>query len=488
MYDSIIVGAGAVGLVAAQKLASLGQRVALVELGQDSTRPVLSGDSVEFTASEHAGATRGWGAGLGGTTRLWGGQLWAWEAYEFEARPHVETTAWPYGRSDLEPAYQEFLRMLGAGPAVSRGALQSDDALSSEATRSSVFYDKASVWLPWRKRNFYRVLGTDLDSSPRVNVFGGARADAVEIGDSRIRLRVSTDTGWSDIEGHSLLLCSGTLGNIGLLQRWGLSTSPWLGRGFMDHVSATYQTFVIEDPVRFALAAGSWYDGSTLRTPKLVLHPSYARSDSLLNACAHWDIDLPPDHPLAAVRAALRGRQSGAAMPAGDALRAMAKTPGAMASAAYLVGGFRRRPVPKGAQVRLQIEVEQPPRFESAVEWTSERRSDAELEMNWFVGAEEKRTFSEFGRAIAAAIDIETLGIRPTGPPTLEAPFNDTYHMMGGVRISEDASEGVVDRSCRLHEFPNVRVLGAGAFPSGGVANPTMTSAALTLRVLQDVT
>ena len=57
------------------------------------------------------------------------------------------------------------------------------------------------------------------------------------------------------------------------------------------------------------------------------------------------------------------------------------------------------------------------------------------------------------------------------------------YHWMGATRMSESPSEGCVDPNLRYHDLENLYVLSSAVFPSASSANPTMTLAALTLRL-----
>ena len=59
-------------------------------------------------------------------------------------------------------------------------------------------------------------------------------------------------------------------------------------------------------------------------------------------------------------------------------------------------------------------------------------------------------------------------------------------HPLGGLRMSADASTGVVNDRCRSHDFKNLYILGGGAFCSTGSFNPTLTIAALALRAFND--
>jgi choline dehydrogenase-like flavoprotein len=57
------------------------------------------------------------------------------------------------------------------------------------------------------------------------------------------------------------------------------------------------------------------------------------------------------------------------------------------------------------------------------------------------------------------------------------------YHHMGTTRMSNDASQGVVDTNCRVHSSPNLYVAGSAVFPTSGAATPTFTIVALALRL-----
>jgi len=64
-------------------------------------------------------------------------------------------------------------------------------------------------------------------------------------------------------------------------------------------------------------------------------------------------------------------------------------------------------------------------------------------------------------------------------PATLHA---FSTHDVGGTRMGIDPSRSVVDAYGRLHDLPNVFVLGGSTFPTHGGLNPTLTMQALALR------
>jgi choline dehydrogenase-like flavoprotein len=49
--------------------------------------------------------------------------------------------------------------------------------------------------------------------------------------------------------------------------------------------------------------------------------------------------------------------------------------------------------------------------------------------------------------------------------------------------MSDDPDQGVVDRNCRVHGVSNLFVAGGSVFPTAGALQPSLTIAALALRL-----
>jgi choline dehydrogenase-like flavoprotein len=56
-------------------------------------------------------------------------------------------------------------------------------------------------------------------------------------------------------------------------------------------------------------------------------------------------------------------------------------------------------------------------------------------------------------------------------------------HHMGTTRMHEDTRFGVVDAHGRVHDMDNLYIAGSSVFPTAGASNPTLTIAALALRL-----
>ena len=64
-----------------------------------------------------------------------------------------------------------------------------------------------------------------------------------------------------------------------------------------------------------------------------------------------------------------------------------------------------------------------------------------------------------------------------------ELPYTDASHHLGTTRMSANPKTGVVDANCQVHGLENLYITGSSVFPTAGHANPTLTIAAMSLRL-----
>jgi choline dehydrogenase-like flavoprotein len=91
----------------------------------------------------------------------------------------------------------------------------------------------------------------------------------------------------------------------------------------------------------------------------------------------------------------------------------------------------------------------------------------------------------ELRLAQVADIDLPP-ALSVTGlPPVPPRPWHNlgVWHHMGTTRMHDSAQLGVVDRNCKVHGINNLFVAGSSVFPTYGANFPTITIAALALRL-----
>lgn len=88
-------------------------------------------------------------------------------------------------------------------------------------------------------------------------------------------------------------------------------------------------------------------------------------------------------------------------------------------------------------------------------------------------------------RTHEAALDITTMLAEARGCRDVASigAYHRAHHHMGTCRMSSDPALGVVDANCKVHSVNNLYLAGASVFPTGGGRQPTLTVAALGLRL-----
>jgi choline dehydrogenase-like flavoprotein len=72
---------------------------------------------------------------------------------------------------------------------------------------------------------------------------------------------------------------------------------------------------------------------------------------------------------------------------------------------------------------------------------------------------------------------------RPDAAIVHRATAAGVSHWLGATRMAESAAHGCVDPDLRYHGLANLSILSASTFPSGSSVGPTLTLAALALRL-----
>jgi choline dehydrogenase-like flavoprotein len=91
---------------------------------------------------------------------------------------------------------------------------------------------------------------------------------------------------------------------------------------------------------------------------------------------------------------------------------------------------------------------------------------------------------------ISAVMQSILKTLNPVGDillPNNQSEHKGAGHIMGTCRMGTNKTNSVVDRECRSHEHPNLFIGGSSVFPTVGTANPTLTVAALSLRIADSI-
>jgi choline dehydrogenase-like flavoprotein len=270
------------------------------------------------------------------------------------------------------------------------------------------------------------------------------------------------------------------------------NSSGLVGRYFQDHVS--FIAGAVEPASRKAMQHlfDPRYVGGTMYSVKLEPSDAAMRSRGWLNAMAHIAFQIPDALGWLEVRRILKSLQAGRLE-----VPSLAETRALMGGAAELtrlvatrILAKRRRSADSG-EIRLLVDTEQAPNPDSRV--VLDTRLDAlgmpRARLDWRITDLESKTLLEFSQRVAREFARTGLGrIQLAGGPDfsvrdLPGAARDIFHHMGTARMSRNPRDGVTRPDQRCHDVDNLFITGPAVFPSGGIANPTFTALALTLRL-----
>jgi choline dehydrogenase-like flavoprotein len=491
-----IIGGGAAGITLALELADQPFRVVMIESGgfdfeeqtDDLRRAINTGHPYSNLPISRLRY-------FGGSTNHWGGHCAPMRALNFEHRPWIPYSGWPFPRQDLEPYY------LRAHDIVRLGEFDYDPVRTAAAMDMSLFpFDPSRVETVMSRYNalqFGDQYRQALDTAKNLTTYlwgNVVNIDRHPINPFVSQVSVRTLTGKNfTVRGRYFILALGGIDNARMLllsddvEAAGLgNANDLVGRFFMEHI---------------------WYlSGTIVQSGPQIPLGFYRYEHPLGDVGVRGHIALPEDLvrklEIPEYRAELRIRRS--ASRSTDAgyyykkwLESLSnfKWPDDLGNqimrvvtdlddvAGHLVEGD----FPFAYQ--LENYVEQVPNPDSRIDLAPER--DAldlpRAAVHWQLSELDKTGIRKAQEVIASEVGRSGFGrMRIEMPEEEEIILKDARggaHHMGTTRMHNDPRQGVVDSDCRIHGLGNFYVAGSSVFPTGGYINPTLTIVAMTIRL-----
>lgn len=492
--DVCILGAGAAGITLAREFVGTRQSVCLLESGGlTPSREDQALYSGEVVGADYHALERCRLRFLGGTTNHWGGTCRPLDSIDFERRSWVPESGWPLSRDELLPYYRRAQTVCELGPLAYEVAdwpslrplpTSADDLVTR-------LFEKSP---PTRFGSRYR---RDLMKAGNVTTFLHCNVVELATNDAAnavTRARVATLDGRRfEVAAKTFVLALGAIENARLLlvskraQPVGLGNAHDLvGRYFMEH------PYVIAGSA--VLSRGDWSSdlytqhkvGNRRLAGFLTLSPESQRENELLNfgMTLYRKGKADTSNLLSDVVQGIE--QDGETDSFSERLSA------ALANLADAAGDYYRDFWDEDA-FHVMHWMETTPRRDNRV--TLDSQTDAlgmnRVRLHWNLSPDDiatmRRTYSLVGEALGRA-GIGRLKVEFDEGATSFGPSQGWgCHHIGTTRMHDDATQGVVDRDCRVHGVANLFIAGSSVFPTSGAANPTLTLVALALRLADHV-
>ncbi len=522
-----IVGAGAIGVALARRLAGRVGRIALIEAGGTKFK---SSDNLTFFKAEqvddsrHAPTELYRRRMLGGTTSVWGGRCIPFDPEDFA--PTAERQGWPIPYAEFAANLPDAIDFLEAGtPNFSADIALPEHPVRLRAPASDL--DLGHIERYSKPSDVWRISGDQLSRAPDVMVIHGAActrvltnaegtvATGVELrtasGRSHRVLAPTIVLACGGLETPRLLLASRSARSCGLGNERDL-----VGRFYMTHlVSSAHNAGLLQFAAPETARAFDYLttaDGVYGRR-MILLSPEARKRDSLPNIvfrptrppiddASHGDpvlsamflvrrLVIPPEYARSLTArldefSALRTwREHGGNIVMG--------APGVMRFGANWLRRrvFAARKLPsvflysRSGAYPLEFNAEQMPNPDSRV--MLGRETDPmgvpRLVVQWRFREAELDAIERAYRVLAAAVARSGLGEVQLGSDFAtalrQAMVPQGGHNIGTVRMGAHPSNSVVDPQGELWGTRGVFVAGTGVLPTSGFANPTLTAVAL---------
>jgi choline dehydrogenase-like flavoprotein len=507
--DICVIGAGAAGITLAREF--LGHRVRMV---------LLESGDLEFRHRPqflYIGENRGIDnyptthsrfRVFGGSTTRWGGQCRPLRPLDFERRPEIPHSGWPFGYDHLKPFYRRAQEVCNLGPfdyVPGSWLRRQDNPLLFDSTQLDTIIYQFSY-----PSDFGQVYYEDLASATNLDVYLNANlTDIITTHDARqlsgVRATSFNNNRVHVTARHYVLACGGIenprlLLNCNLAAPRGLGNDHDLvGRFFMDHpyfmtgyfeplnprldhncyTIDDYRKVGIEQKFHAAFSlkedvlrdrgvngAGLYFVRRPLyKTLAEYYTPAGKSFTHLVNILRHDD--LPNRNFGLHLRNVLRR----------------------LDTVAVTLGRQVLHQVRPRRKLGLRAVLESTPNPDSRVTLTEKRDHFGmrRVRVDWRMNATDRSGFdclietlrNEFTRLDLGRL-IEDESVDAGNWPN---SMTGGKHHMGTTRMHADPKHGVVDGDCRVHSVANLYLAGSSVFPTGGFVNPTLTIIALAIRL-----
>ena len=501
--DICIVGAGAAGIALAHALTDAPLRVLLVESGgldyDDETQRLYAGDVIGLPYRDLDIVRLRY---FGGSTNHWGGNSRPLDPIDFETRPWMRHSGWPFELSDLASSYESARAFLGF-PSDAFDAASWEDAsrrprlpLPPDAVETQIFQtvgpDRLRVGEAYREA---------IEKASNVTTLLNANVLEVVPADPPTRvesLRIATLAGTTlqvvarhvvlavgGIETARLLLLSNAVAPRGLGNDHDL-----VGRFFSDHITirATAEFYPADPHIALGYYDPRLHEGGEA-WGVLRLADAEQRRHGLLNCRFQLSNETNAFNKHQDVPGFQSLRAIGRSRDLDDFGRHLANIIADVddvAESAY----WRAFHHPDYPIIKVDIvgiaEQEPNPDSRVALGAGTDRFGQRTATLDWRLGDLDSdsltRSVDILGQHFGAAGLGRLRNVLPEGVFRTSTPGHHLHHM-GTARMHQDPRHGVVNGDARVHGLENLFIAGSAVFPTYGNVNPTLTIIALAYRL-----
>ena len=529
--DVCIVGSGLAGVTLAREFMDREFSVCILESGgpkaEPETQSLAWGENV---GHPYFSIDTAYARYCGGTINRWmidvgdhryGARMRPFDPIDFEERDWVPYSGWPFDKSHLDPFYERAQRICKIDPP-SFDISDWEDPIETPRLRFADDRVKTVVFKFGLRDSFLNSHLPEVLKAANINTYLHANVISIEtdVAVQKVtRLHVASLSGTRfSVSAKLVILATGGIETPRLLlnskdnQKTGLGNQHDLvGRFFMEHLHFLTGVFVPATPEMFK-STGLY---NTIRDVngvsiigKLALEETVLRREKLINYVAelvprvmcHSSLGETIYPPIASESinsfrtAALAVRRGSLPDDPGRHLKNILAGIDDIAVTAYR--NMKRRSLRTFGRKKIKAfwlasMSEQAPNPSSRVTLSADLDKFGMncAKLDWRLQSIDIQSVIRSQEILEEAIHRAGLGrlyvqFKEDTPPKM---VTGGWHQMGTTRMHTDPKKGVVDENCRVHGTANLYISGPSVFPTGGYANPALTTVALAVRLADRV-
>lgn len=529
--DVCIVGAGAAGISLALSLSGRGLKILLLESGfewaDDSSQDLYQGEVVDEKL--HSPPDKYRQRRFGGSTTIWGGRCMPFDPIDFEQRDYVPHSGWPITYDDLAPYYPLANHLLEAGVYEydADKVFDTEHQAAIKGFKSDILktnnLERFSCPTNLGDRYKHRLV-----LAPDVEVLLGANCTGIRLnaeGNQVNHLDVVSLKGVkASVSAKKVILATGGIETTRLLLASNDVAKNGIGNEH-DIVGRYYQCHIAGNLGKLTVrgAPGNVRHGYEVSPEGIYCRRRFALTADTqkkigsgnMVARLHFPKIVDPSHKIGVLSGLFLAKnfisyEYGKRLKDGQAslgiyLKHLANIIlDPVDTTKFLYHWITRRTLAKrkfpsvilnnkSNQFTFEIHSEQYPNPDSRLTLTDE--TDAlgmrKIRIDW-------KYLPEDIESVRRSLKLFISEINGSGLATFE--FNDEMleedltrfgayggHHIGTARMGNDPASSVVDVNCKVHTVDNLFIASAAVFTTSSQANPTLTIAALSLRLADHI-
>ena len=507
--DVCIVGAGASGITLALEFLNAPFNVALVESGglkfNHKTQLLYRGENigrpyfdVEFTKQRY----------FGGATNKWYGRCRPFDHIDFEKRPWVPYSGWPFGRDELDPFYARAHKICQIGPYNYDPRYWESEMKRALSLEGTGIETKIFQFSP--PTRFGQEYLNKIKTAQNLKTFLYANAVSISLdlngrGVDSIKFKTLNGKAFkvmakifilaaSALENTRLLLVSNNIHKNGIGNRHDL-----VGRFFMEHPYIFCGVMVSNLPIENS----DYYKVLDYNSSKsnqgimgaLGFTDDMMTREQLLNASAFFvrrkDYKVDDRYftkgslSLTQVMDTLNHTSA----PGFKFFRNIKTVLQQGENTFNIILKRMRGLIDHKSWVAIQTQIETVPNPDSRVTLSGKKDylGVNKLVLDWQLTQQDLDSFRKFQKILFDKLRRKGYAVRELRHELDETGWPVTMkigkHHMGTTRMHNEPKKGVVDSNCRVHGVDNLYIAGSSIFPTSGQANPMLTIVALAIRL-----